>query len=248
MRHYPLYIFDLDGTLYRGDEVIPGAQDTLAALRARGAAIRYLTNNSTRSRATYVNLLSRMGFAAHPSEVYTSALATAEYLRGSIAVAHVVGEAGLTIALEDAGIRVSERAPDAVVVGLCRALSYELLSRAMQHLLAPRVRFVATNRDATLPLEGGSLVPGAGAIVAALATCAGREPELVGKPSPFSVEWILREAGVSPGDALVVGDRFETDIVAGQRAGCPVHLVLTGVTRGAPDGVPSSAQLADLLR
>jgi 4-nitrophenyl phosphatase len=117
----------------------------------------------------------------------------------------------------------------------------------MRHLLDPQVRFVATNRDATFPIEGGQLVPGAGAIVAALATCAGREPELVGKPDPFLIDWILRDAGVAPGDALVIGDRVETDIEAGQRAGCPVHLVLTGVTTTPPPGVAWSPDVVGVL-
>jgi 4-nitrophenyl phosphatase len=144
-------------------------------------------------------------------------------------------------------VRVSVIDPRAVVVGLFRTFDYEVMSRAMQYLVDPGVRFLATNRDATFPLERGRLVPGAGAIVASLVVCSGREPELVGKPSPYSIEWILREARVQPGDALVVGDRVETDIVAGQRAGCPVHLVLTGVATSAPEGVPWSADLAGVL-
>jgi len=248
MTRYPLYIFDLDGTLFRGAVAIPGAVETVAALRAGGSQIRYVTNNSTLERDRYVEKLSRMGFQAAPGDVYSSALGAAEYLRGSVARAHVVGESGLTAALEAAGIRWREAdPPEVVVVGLCRSFDYDQMTRAMRHLLDPGVRFVATNRDASLPIEGGRLVPGAGAIVASLATCAQREPELVGKPSPFLIEWILRDAGAAPRDALVVGDRVETDIVAGQRAGCAVHLVLTGVTASAPAGVESSADLTGVL-
>ena len=248
MSRYPLYIFDLDGTLFRGAVAIPGAVETVAALRAGGAQVRYVTNNSTLARDRYVEKLSRLGFAAAPGDVYSSALGAAEYLRGSVARAHVVGEAGLRAALEAAGIRASDaEAPEVVVVGLCRAFDYDRMTRAMRHLLDPGVRFVATNRDASLPVEGGQLLPGAGAIVASLVACSGREPELVGKPTPYLIEWILREAGVEPRDTLVVGDRVETDIVAGQRAGCSVHLVLTGVTASAPPGVESSADLTGVL-
>ncbi len=248
MKRYPLYVFDMDGTLFRGEEVLPGAVETVLSLRAAGSQIRYLTNNSTRSAQSYRDKLCRMGFDAQLSDVYTSALAAAESLRGTLSRAFVVGEDGLSGALEDAGIRSSASEPEAVVVGLCRRFDYELLSRALQYLLDPAVRFVATNRDVTFPLEQGRLVPGAGAIVASLVACAEREPELVGKPSPYAIEWILREAGMLPEEALVVGDRIETDIVAGQRAGCPVHLVLTGVATSAPDGVPWSHDLRGLLR
>jgi 4-nitrophenyl phosphatase len=246
-RRYALYIFDMDGTLFRGSEALPGAVDTLAALRAAGARVRFVTNNSTRSPAAHLQKLVGMGFEAHLEEVYGSALATAEYLRGQVTRAFVVGEDGLVAALEAAGVRVDDATPEAVVVGLCRRFDYELMTRAMAHLANPKVRFVATNRDATFPVEQGRLVPGAGAIVASLVTCAGREPELVGKPDPFLIEWILRDAAVAPGDALVVGDRVETDIVAGQRAGCAVHLVLTGVTLTPPTDVAWSPDLTGVL-
>jgi phosphoglycolate/pyridoxal phosphate phosphatase family enzyme len=247
MDRYPLYIFDLDGTLLRGSEPIPGAVDTVAALRAGGSQIRFVTNNSPRSRAAHADKLAAMGFAARADEVYSSAFAAGQYLRGQVSRACVIGEDGLVSALADADIRVDDVDPEVVVVGLCRTYDYALMTRAMSHLLKPHVRFVATNRDATFPLERGRLVPGAGAIVASLVVCTGREPELVGKPEPFLIESILRDAAVAASDALVVGDRVDTDIVAGQRAGCPVHLVLTGVTEIPPAGIPWSADLLGLL-
>jgi 4-nitrophenyl phosphatase len=248
MTRYPLYIFDLDGTLFRGAAAIPGAVETVAELRAGGSQVRYVTNNSTLARDSYVEKLSRMGFPAEAGWVYSSALGAAEYLRGAVTRAHVVGERGLTAALEAVGIQSGDAEhPEVVVVGLCRQFDYARMTRAMHHLLDPGVRFLATNRDAALPIEGGQLIPGAGAIVAALATCSGRDPELVGKPSPYLIEWILRETAIEPQDALVVGDRVETDIVAGQRAGCAVHLVLTGVATSAPAGVAWSPDLTGVL-
>jgi 4-nitrophenyl phosphatase len=247
MRPFPLYIFDMDGTLFRGSEALPDAVDTVSALRKAGARIRFVTNNSTRPPGAYAAKLSGMGFAVESGEVYSSALATAEYLRGQVARAFVVGEEGLVTALENAGVRVADDAPEVVVAGLCRTFDYSLMSRAMDHLLDARVRFVATNRDIVFPIEGRRLIPGAGAIVASLATCSGREPEVVGKPNPFLIEWILREAAVAPADALVVGDRVETDILAGQRAGCSTHLVLTGVTAAVPPGLQGSPTLAGVL-
>jgi 4-nitrophenyl phosphatase len=246
VKRYALYVLDLDGTLYRGEDPIPAAREAVATLRARGSLVRFLTNNSTRRPEDYAAKLSRMGFQATAQEMYTSAMAAAEALRGSSRSAMVVGEEGLVSALEKAGVTAKSDHPDAVVVGLCRTFDYAMMSQAMQHLLRPEVRFVATNGDVTLPVEGGRLVPGSGAIVRAIASCAGRDPEVVGKPNPYAIEWILREAGVAAADTLVVGDRVETDIAAGQRAGCDVHLVLTGVTRAAPVGVPWSEDLSVL--
>lgn len=246
MKRHALYILDMDGTLFRGSDPLPNAVEAVAGLRRGGAEVRYLTNNSTQKRETYVAKLSSMGFEVRPEWVYSSALGAAELLRGTIDHAQVVGEEGLIQALIDAGIKVGPR-PDAVVVGMCRHFDYSLLNDSLQSLLDPNVRFVATNRDATYPLEGNRLVPGAGSIVAAIATACGREPEVVGKPSPFLIEWILRDAGVAPVDALVVGDRMDTDIEAGIRAGCSTHLVLSGVTSEAPSGISSSLDLSALV-
>jgi 4-nitrophenyl phosphatase len=247
VRYYSLYIFDLDGTLFRGDEALPGAVETVAKLRAAGSAIRYLTNNSTRRREQYAEKLAGLGFDARPSEVYTSAVGLATRARGTVERAYVVGEEGLVAALEEAGIGVVDSDPQLVAVGLFRQFDYRAMASAMKHLRNPNVRFLATNRDPTFPLEDGLLVPGAGAIVASLVACAGREPEVIGKPNPFLIECILAETGADRRETLVVGDRFETDIMAGRGAGCPVHLVLTGVTSSAPAGVEWSHDLAGVL-
>jgi len=247
MKRFPLYILDLDGTLYRGGEPTPGAVDTVRTLRSEGSQIRFLTNNSTQTQDVFVRKLNDLGFEAQTHEVYSTATGTAMYLNGQVRSALVVGEKGLESAVSQAGITVTEVNPEAVVVGLCRHFDYDLMARAMVPLLDPAVRFVATNRDATYPMEGGKLIPGAGSIVAALATCCAREPELVGKPSSFLVERILADADIRADDALVVGDRMDTDVEAGVRAGCPVHLVLCGVTAEAPEGISSSPDLRGLL-
>ncbi len=249
MKIYPLYIFDLDGTLFRGQEPLPYARDVLAELRSRGASVRFLTNNSSVTPEAYVAKLRGMGFQCDVSEMFSSAMGAATLLAGSVSTAFVVGEVGISSALSAQGISVltgTSALADAVVVGICRSFTYDWMNEALQHLLSG-ARFVATNRDATYPMEGGRVVPGAGAIVASLVTCSGREPETVGKPSPYLVEMILASAGVQPEECLVVGDRYDTDILAGLAAGCPVHLVLTGVSREAPEGVPWSADLRGLL-
>ncbi len=251
------YLLDLDGTLYRGSEPIEGAMGVVAELRRRGAAIRFITNNSTQTLDFYAGKLRRMGFKAEPSEVISSALGTGRLMREwGLDRAFVLGEPGLVETLSGEGIgvvnwngeRVEPSGPlaQAVVVGLCRSLSYEILSGAMQQIRAG-ARFVATNPDATFPTEGHGLTPGAGSIVAAVRTCSGSEPFIVGKPSPYLIQMALQGLGVAPEEALVVGDRMDTDIESGKRAGCPTHLVLTGIEDSAPPGQAWSQDLRGLL-
>jgi len=262
LKSYRLYILDLDGTLYRGSEPVVHAVETVRALRARGAQIRFLTNNSGETREFYVRKLSAMGYGAQPEEVYSTAIGATEYcVEQKLGSVFAVGEPGLLATLAEAGVRVpnadgrgfpspcteSGPAVDAVVVGVCRTLTYDLIEAAMQHLLHG-ARFIATNTDDSYPLEGGRLQPGAGAIVAAIATCSKRQPEIViGKPNPLMVWQIARAAGVEQSDVLCVGDRMETDILSGKNAGCDTHLVLTGVTPSAPDGQSWSPDLRGLL-
>lgn len=246
MTPYPGYIFDLDGTLFRGEEAIPGAADALRRLRARGAQLRYLTNNSTRSQSFYANKLSELGFEVDPSEVFSSGLGTALYLRGQgIETAFVVGEDGLKQTLTGHGIREEFLTPEAVVVGLCRSFTYDLMNEAMQ-LIRKGARFVATNADATYPVEGGAFIPGSGSVVAAIQTCSETDPFVVGKPNPFLVELVLKDLQLPPDQVLVVGDRMDTDIESGRRAGCPTCLVLTGHAASAPPGQDWLADVTEL--
>ncbi|HJP83276.1 MAG TPA: HAD-IIA family hydrolase [Fimbriimonadaceae bacterium] len=241
-----LYIFDLDGTLFRGDEPIPGAIEAVERVRKAGKGVRYLTNNSSQTRGSYVDKLTRLGFKAHPEEIYSSAIGTAAYLhRERVKKVFIVGESGLAQTLGDVGIVSTDRDPDAVVVGICRDFTYELLSQAMQWIKAG-AKFVATNTDPTYPVEGGKFIPGAGSIVAAVQICSEAVPFVVGKPNPFLIQLILQEAGVSAEDAMVIGDRMDTDIAAGERAKCQTLLVLTGAASEAPDGQAWLPSVADL--
>ena len=259
MRSYKLYIFDLDGTLYRGQEAIPHAVETVGELRRRGAQIRYLTNNSSQTREAYVVKLVGMGFEANPHEIYSSAIASAEYcVEMGLGEVFAVGEPGLISTLRGAGISVTNADGDgnaspstnqvakALVAGIHRHFTYEMMLAGMQQVLQG-ARFIATNADATYPLEQDRLVPGAGAIIASLRTCTGVEPYVVGKPNPYITELVLKDSGVVAGDALAVGDRYETDIESGIRAGVDTHLVLTGVTKKAPEGQSVSEDLRALL-
>lgn len=259
VRLYKLYILDLDGTLYRGGEVLPYAVEIVAELRGRGSQIRYVTNNSGQTRQAYVDKLTGMGFSAALNEVYSSAIASAAYCtQEKLAKVFVVGEPGLVATLKDAGIAVtnandsgevqpsSRGTAQALVAGIHRQFNYDIMRAAMQQVLRG-VRFIATNTDATFPVEEDVVVPGAGAIVASLTTCTGVEPYVVGKPNPYMIELVMKEARLSPSDTLVVGDRYETDIESGLRAGVDTHLVLTGVAKEAPEGQAWSEDLRGIL-
>jgi 4-nitrophenyl phosphatase len=237
-----LVILDLDGTLFRGSVPIPGAAETVQALLDRGLAVRSLTNNSTTSPDRVAEKLRGMGFPVDDSWVVTSAMGAAWRLQGSRRRALVLGESGLVGALSGIGVDVelateppTGRPLSAVVVGLSRQATYDAIARCQAAILEG-AQFIATNRDATYPIENGGLIPGAGSLVAAVAAASGEEPEVVGKPEPFLVQHIMADVGASPAETLVVGDRIDTDIEAARRAGTRSLLVLTGVTHEAPVG------------
>lgn len=247
MKAYKLVIFDLDGTLYRGSEPLKGALETVQTLTERGVKVAYLTNNSSLPIDTYLVKLGGMGFPVVRKQVLTSALLAGEKLCGHVTSAFIIGETGLVEALAAKGVRRQDERAEAVVCGLDKKFTYAKLDSALQLLRNPNVRFVATNTDATYPMERGAVIPGAGSIVAAVATASGRTPELCGKPDPFGIQTFLRRFDAAPSETLVVGDRFETDIQAGIAAGCDVHMVLSGVTEHAPAGISHSRDLTALV-
>lgn len=265
MRAIRVVIFDLDGVIYRGHTPIPGAGDVTRWLSSNAYQVYYFTNNSTKTRESYVELLAGYDIATDTHHIVTSACLTARYFteNGLLpATALVVGEGGLAEELKRAGIRVvrrrGTRPVDYVVVGMDRQFTYRKLHEAQQAVLAG-AKLIATNRDATYPVEGGNVIPGGGSIVAAVATAAEREPLLIGKPSPEAGRLIAHHAGVEPHEMLIVGDRLETDIEMGRRAGLLTCLVLTGISRiEEVDALPPSsrphwviesiAQVPDLLQ
>lgn len=241
-----LIIFDLDGTLHRGPEPLDGAIECLKALRHLGCSIRFLTNNASKHRSELARSLQAMGFDVEEREFYSSAMGAALAMQNEgLSHAFSVGEPGMLRTLEDYGIDPNSATPEVVIAGICRSISYDWISEAMHHVRTG-AQFWATNRDATYPAEAGQVFPGAGAIVGALIGCLEIEPRVLGKPEPFLVHEILRETGYGPEDALVVGDRLDTDIEAGKRAGCRTHLVLSGVTTSSSAEVASSPHLAGL--
>jgi HAD superfamily hydrolase (TIGR01457 family) len=253
-------LIDLDGVVYTGDEPIPGGAAFLAQARARGLPFLLITNNSTTSPALVAERLQRMGIAVTPGEILTSAQAAAGFVavHGGRRVL-VVGEAGLRDAIVEEGLDIVDHdsiAPDWVVAGLDRAFDYEKLTHATRAILAG-ARFLATNADALLPIEGGNVIPGAGSIVAALQTATGEAPIVVGKPESGLFEHGLRRLGdLQPHEVVMIGDRLDTDVVGGRRAGLRTILALSGVTSAqhlsdsvaSPDAiVPDLGAVADVL-
>jgi 4-nitrophenyl phosphatase len=239
---------DLDGVVWRGGKILPGVPEALADVLRRGLDLRYVSNNSTAHRETVSHRLAGMGLPAGAGRVLTSGFVAGRWLRERLpagAPVMVVGEEGLLRELKEAGFDVyhvgdSElgggpsaspgtlAGPAAVVVGMDRSFSYKTLAAA-QAAIRGGALFVATNRDATFPTLHG-LLPGAGAIVAAVASASEREPVLMGKPGPALAETLAVVTGVPGSATLLVGDRLSTDIAMGRDAGMITALVLTGVT------------------
>jgi 4-nitrophenyl phosphatase len=241
-----LVIFDLDGVLYRGAEPIESAPPFIEALQARGIRVAFNTNNSSQTRQRYHERLRSMGVECTRDDIFTSAnlAAQALALEYSQGLAYVVGEEGLQTEMKTAGFELlNETMPelevitmfpyvrcDVVVVGLDTHFSYGKL-RAASTLISQGAHFYASNTDATLPAPGGYW-PGAGTMVAAISTAVGKSPERVfGKPAPDGVTHIVTRYRTSPARTVMVGDRLETDIAAGNRAGVLTLCVGTGVAR-----------------
>lgn len=224
-------MIDLDGVVYTGSEVVPGAAGFFRRVRELGIPFLLITNNSSRTAEQFAERLAGMGIEVRPAEVLTSAQATAEFLASTAppgSRAYVIGEVGLRSALEARGFRlVDGPQADYVVVGLDRGFNYEKLTIAIRAVLGG-ARFVGPNPDTTLPMEDG-LCPGAGAFQAAIRAATGVEPLIIGKPEPTMLSIGLRMLGCAPQEAAIVGDRLDTDILGGQRAGVGTILVLTGV-------------------
>ncbi|MFM7718964.1 MAG: HAD-IIA family hydrolase [Actinomycetota bacterium] len=227
---YDAVLLDLDGVLYRGDAPVPGAAETVAALRARGIGIAFVTNNASRTPTQVAAHLVSVGIPATAEEVETSALVAARILaeRGVRRV-FPIGQDGILEALAGEGlvaVGVAD-APEAVVVSLDRGLTYDRL-RDGALCVQRGAALVGTNPDTTFPAEDG-LWPGAGAILAALAAATGTTPEILGKPAPDIYRSALRRSGGTR--PIVVGDRLDTDIAGAVVLGWDSLLVLTGVTR-----------------
>ena len=237
------WLFDLDGTVYRGDTLVPGAAHTIATLRAAGRRVGFLSNKPLQTRVDYAAKLTRLGIPACPDDVVNSSLVLARHLTtlDPGAPVFVIGEPPLVAELEAHGF---EARADArvrwVVIAFDRTFDYAKLNTAL-HAVRAGARMIATNPDRTCPTEHGEIPDCAGMIAAVEAVTGKRVEAIVGKPSPLMLEAALASLGVPAIECAVVGDRIETDIVMGKRLGLATVLVLTGVT---PVDDPRIAEIA----
>lgn len=222
-------LIDLDGTLYKGNTMIEGADRLIAALREMNIPFLFVTNNSSATPEEVAKRLERMGIPAAPGEVCTSAQGAAFYIAKKLGAkkVFVVGEAGLRYAVMNAGLQLVEENPDIVLQGIDRQLTYARLSAAVEHIRSG-ADYILTNPDLLLPSDGG-LIPGAGSISAMLQKASGAAPTVIGKPSAILMDFALERLGLPAKDTWVVGDNPATDIAAGNAAGCRSILVLTGL-------------------
>jgi HAD superfamily hydrolase (TIGR01450 family) len=239
MRDYRAFILDLDGVIYRGERLLPGAREYIAWADASRRKLVFVSNNSFATPEEVTVKLARLGAPAPQGRVLTSGAAAARLIAarhpgGSVYVLGVPAVEGM---VERAGLRSVWRAgmdtptPDAVLVGLDFGLSYDRLRRGLRAILAG-ADFIGVNRDPMLPVEDG-FDPGTGSLVAALEYASGRPAEIVGKPAPGIMLEALRAMGAEASETLVVGDGLELDIVAGHAAGIDTALVLTGMSTRA---------------
>jgi NagD protein len=224
------WLMDMDGVLVHEEVAIPGAERFLARLREFDLPFLVLTNNSTYTRRDLAARLRAGGLDVPEEAIWTSALATANFLQDQRpgGTAFVIGEAGLTTALHQAGYTMTERSPDYVVLGETRTYSFERITRAIR-LIDGGSRFIATNPDPIGPTTSGPL-PATGAVAALISRATGVAPYFVGKPNPLMMRSALNELTAHSEHTAMIGDRMDTDIVAGLEAGLETILVLTGVT------------------
>ena len=228
-------ILDMDGVIWRADAPIGDLADIFARIEARGLKYVFATNNGTKTPEQYVERLAGLGVSVKPSQVVTSALGVAymlaqRYPKGT--KVFMIGEDGIKVALEEKGFEVlsTNDAPEAkaVVMGIDRGITFDKMREATL-LVRSGVPFYATNPDKTFPTPRGE-IPGAGAWLSVVTTATEVEPIIAGKPFPFMMELSLEILGTKKDETLVVGDRLETDIAAGQAVGCKTALVLSGVS------------------
>lgn len=247
------WLTDMDGVLVHESRPIPGAAELLAQWRDAGTPFLVLTNNPIFTARDLSARLARSGLDVPEDHIWTSALATAEFLRSQHpgGTAFVIGEAGLTTALHEAGYIMTESQPDYVVVGETRQYSFEAITKAIRFINAG-ARFIITNPDATGPTPSG-VVPATGSFAALITHATGRQPYVVGKPNPMMFRSAMNRIGAHSENTAMIGDRMDTDVIAGIEAGLHTVLVRTGISDDAevarypfrPDEILDS--VADLL-
>lgn len=235
MKDYQGYFIDLDGTTYKGTKRIPAAARFVKRLQDVGKTVMFVTNNSTRTPEDVSNnLQNNHQIDVQPQNIYTSALATADYLKHKLATkqqnrVYMIGESGLKDALQKQGFILTDKNPDFVVVGLDSHVRYQQFEIATLAIRAGAV-FIGTNADSNLPNERG-MVPGAGSLVELVRYATQVKPVMIGKPSPIIMEMALKKSGLSKKQVVMVGDNYQTDISAAINVGMDNLLVYTGLSR-----------------
>jgi HAD superfamily hydrolase (TIGR01457 family) len=231
LRSCELFVLDMDGTLYLGDTVPPGAREFVRCLAETGRRYVYLTNNSSRSANDYVNRLRRLGFPCEREDVFTSGEASALYLQKNHpgASVYAVGTRALLEELAAQGVRLTEETPDVVLAGFDTELTYAKLQKAVSYL-RHGAAFLAANPDFVCPVDGGEVLPDCGSLCALLTAATGRKPVFIGKPERRMVDIISKKFGVPNERICCVGDRLYTDIAVAVNAGAVSALVLSGET------------------
>ena len=224
------FIIEKDGVIYHGNMLLPGVTEFVEWLKKENKAFLFLTNSSERAPRELQQKLARLGLDVDESHFYTSALSTAAFLkqqspRGSV---YVIGEPGLVGALYDAGFTMNEVNPDYVVLGETRSYTFDRIEHAVA-LVRAGAKLIGTNPDLTGPIEGG-IAPACKALMAPIELATGRTAYYLGKPNPLMMAHGLRILGVNAEEAAIIGDRMDTDIVAGVESGIDTVLVLSGVT------------------
>ena len=230
LRHKKGFLCDMDGVIYHGNRLLPGVKEFVQWLYDNDKKFLFLTNASERSPLELKQKLARMGLDVDESHFYTSALATAKFLSRQApgCTAYIIGAPGLFNALYDVGITMNDVNPDYVVVGETRSYNYESIVKAVT-LVRAGAKLIGTNTDITGPSENG-LIPACRALVAPIEMATGKSAYFVGKPNPLMMRTGLKLLGCHSNEAVMIGDRMDTDIVAGMETGLDTVLVLTGVT------------------
>ena len=224
------FICDMDGVIYHGSRLLPGAKEFVSWLQRENKKYLFLTNNSGLTQRKLREKLLRMGLDVPEERFYTSALATAEFLKLQApgCSVYALGEAGLTVALRDVGIRMNDTDPDYVVIGEGKDYSLETLTKAV-NLVMKGAKLIGANSDVSGPVENG-IAPSCGALVAPIEIATGKQAYFCGKPNPLMMRTGLRLLGCHSEDAVIIGDRMDTDIIAGTESGIATVLVLSGIS------------------
>ncbi len=223
------FISDMDGVIYHGNQLLPGVKEFVAWLKKENKKFLFLTNSSERTPKELQEKLKRMGINVERDVFYTSALATAQFLSSQIhkGTAYIIGEAGLINAMYNAGYTMNNIDPDYVVVGDSRSYSFEKIERAV-NLVINGAKLIGTNPDLTGPIEGG-ITPSTKALISPIELSTGKHAYFVGKPNPLMMRIALKKLGCRTEDTIIIGDRMDTDIIAGIESEIDTCLVLSGI-------------------